>query len=419
METTSAPHFSHNTELSGHLINTTHLDELYREIIIGKQKMGVIEIYQNAPDYKLIYDNNEGFTCVDDVARAVVYYCRSNSMEPSLDKLYKIEYLTKFLLHMNSGNGYFYNFLLSDYSINKTHINSEAKPNFWTWRAFWALTEMRMNQSPGMSVLIEETNHVLEDIVNNIHNLLNVKYELNEYDGIIIPNYIANIGADQSALMIIGLCNLYRIKPDPDKRRMIDMLCKGLMMTQFGDYYSFPYGAFLSWQNLWHAWGNYQSYALLYAGRTIKNDEFVESGSKEVKYFYPFLIRTNYLCQFRLIKGESRVEYTKRTQFPQIAYDIRPMVFASIEAFKLTGNEKYAILAANIALWLFGRNVAGKTMYDMKTGRCFDGIDAANRVNQNSGAESTIEALLILNEIEQVPIVKDIVLKYIHERDEK
>jgi len=125
------------------------------------------------------------------------------------------------------------------------------------------------------------------------------------------------------------------------------------------------------------------------------------------------------LCQFRLIKGESRVEYTKRTQFPQIAYDIRPMVFASIEAFKLTANEKYAILAANIALWLFGRNVAGKTMYDIKTGRCFDGIDAENRVNQNSGAESTIEALLILNEIEQVPIVKDIVLNYIRERDEK
>ena len=33
-------------------------------------------------------------------------------------------------------------------------------------------------------------------------------------------------------------------------------------------------------------------------------------------------------------------------------------------------------------------------MYDHETGRCFDGINARNSINKNSGAESTIECLL-------------------------
>ena len=43
-------------------------------------------------------------------------------------------------------------------------------------------------------------------------------------------------------------------------------------------------------------------------------------------------------------------------------------------------------------------------MYDPETGRCFDGIGPEKEVNMNSGAESTIEALLILQAIQNHPI---------------
>ena len=38
-------------------------------------------------------------------------------------------------------------------------------------------------------------------------------------------------------------------------------------------------------------------------------------------------------------------------------------------------------------------------MYDENTGIVFDGIESAQKVNMNSGAESTIEALLSLQKI--------------------
>jgi hypothetical protein len=45
-------------------------------------------------------------------------------------------------------------------------------------------------------------------------------------------------------------------------------------------------------------------------------------------------------------------------------------------------------------------------MYDPATGRCFDGISDSTRINRNSGAESTIEALYTLLEIEQYPLAR-------------
>ena len=56
-----------------------------------------------------------------------------------------------------------------------------------------------------------------------------------------------------------------------------------------------------------------------------------------------------------------------------------------------------------MAAWLAGENVLRRRIYDPQTGRCYDGINSADKINVNSGAESTIEALLILIEVEQNP----------------
>jgi hypothetical protein len=88
------------------------------------------------------------------------------------------------------------------------------------------------------------------------------------------------------------------------------------------------------------------------------------------------------------------------------------MVFAAIEAYKLTGQDKYADIAGHLAAWLLGANESGVKMYDISTGRCFDGISSASNVNQNSGAESTIEALLTLQQVEKYPSVKIALNKY-------
>jgi hypothetical protein len=51
-------------------------------------------------------------------------------------------------------------------------------------------------------------------------------------------------------------------------------------------------------------------------------------------------------------------------------------------------------------------------MFSIKTGRCYDGINAGNNINKNSGAESTIEALLTMQKVDKYPSVKAAMDKY-------
>ena len=95
------------------------------------------------------------------------------------------------------------------------------------------------------------------------------------------------------------------------------------------------------------------------------------------------------------------ITIVEKKQFEQISYGIRPMVFSCLHAFELTGEREFLEKAAHIASWLSGNNITGKKIYDPNNGRCFDGIDNSKKINLNSGAESTIEALLILQKIEE------------------
>ena len=76
------------------------------------------------------------------------------------------------------------------------------------------------------------------------------------------------------------------------------------------------------------------------------------------------------------------------------------MILATIEAYHVTKSDKYGVQAGNLGSWYFGGNTANQTMYSTSTGRCFDGIDSESSFNSNSGAESTIEALLSMQAIE-------------------
>ena len=173
-------------------------------------------------------------------------------------------------------------------------------------------------------------------------------------------------------------------------------LADGIILMQAGDSLNFPYGAFLSWNNTWHGYGNIQSYALLKTGVLLGKKDYIDKALVEVDNFYPWLIKNGFLNYFNLKKTEGKYEITEEQKFPQIAYGIRPVVYACAEAYRITGKEKYLDLAKQAAAWLTGKNPAGKAMWDPATGRGYDGIISNEKINMNSGAESTIEALLAL-----------------------
>ncbi|MEO1262666.1 MAG: hypothetical protein AAFZ15_27920 [Bacteroidota bacterium] len=398
------------------LINTAHLDHLYEEVTMDGQQVGAIWIYSEAPDYQLVTDVDEGFTCIDDVARALVFYCRHYLSDSSLYTLERIYSLTDFLLHMQAENGYFYNFLLPGPQVNMTHQNSKAIPNWWSWRAFWALSEVGLLEATALSDLQSRCRPVMDTLLAKMQLVCSTMEGSILFEGIESPACLADFGADQIAVMMLGLANYYRKQPNEAVKKLLTRLGNLLLEVQQGNDKNPPHYAFLSWRNYWHAWGNSQAHALLYVGRILKDEQFITAGLNEVKYFYPYCLEKGFLSGLSM-SAEDDLPIVKEVQsFPQIAYGMRPMINASLEAYDITGDLTFAETAGHLATWFFGNNPADQVMYDSATGRTFDGIGSSTSINRNSGAESTIEGLLSLQAVEVVPAARRVVTTYRRKR---
>ena len=364
--------------------------------------MAIIHIYSNAPDYKYVGDDDEGYACVDDAARAAIFYLEYFKAYNDSSSLYKYYNLVDFLLYMQAENGYFYNFIWEDNSINKTFKTSIAEPNWWSWRALWALTE-------GYDLLITPENdrstRVKKSISQIIENIKkNIPKEKNEVtiEGIKLPDWLPfQFASDQAALLTIVLSSYYKVSGDKEILEYLNSLVNGIMMMQINDLKCEYNGAFLSWQNEWHGWGNSQAYALLKAYQVLKNEKLKTAALFELNNFYQRLFEIEFLSSFSVRKTDCNFEIINSNKFSQIAYVIRPMVYALLEAYKITSDTSYAIQAGQIANWFTGKNPAGEVMYNPHSGIIYDGIENENLINKNSGAESTIEGLLTLLKISQ------------------
>ncbi|HEX2983921.1 MAG TPA: hypothetical protein VHO28_10295, partial [Ignavibacteriales bacterium] len=157
----------------------------------------------------------------------------------------------------------------------------------------------------------------------------------------------------------------------------------------------------------WHGWGNSQAYALLRLYKITKDESYKSAALKEIDNFYDYLIKEKYLTEFSIKKEDGKIISSNEHKYSQIAYILRPMIYSSIEAYTVTSDTAYADKAARLALWFFGDNPANAQMYSPENGRCFDGIHDETNINKNSGAESTIEALLSLLEVESHPVVNN------------
>jgi len=349
------------------LANPAHLEHLYDEISVGDNLLGTVWIYCEAPDYRLVGDEDEGFTCVDDVARALVFYCRAFRVAPSeayLDKIYR---LTEFLQYMQAENGFYYNFLLPGGTINKTHQNSKAIPSWWSWRAFWALSELHLVNPNVIDVFQNSTRAIMDTLVQAMWDLCPEPNVQGEYEGIVLPKCMGDLGADQVSVMVLGLANYYQVYPDEKVKKLLLLLGNLLLADLSEQPDGMRWRAFLSWQNYWHAWGNTQAYALLKAGKALGHSPFLEAGLQEVKSFYPWVLDQGYLSEFRLTKENGKVMVRDIKQFPQIAYAISPMLLAALEAYSVEKSPEIAKTAGRLAAWFLGNNPAEST--DVRSGQ--------------------------------------------------
>lgn len=396
------------------LVNTKHLDRLYEEIKVAEKTLGIIHIYSEFPDYHWVGDDDEGMSCVDDVARAAIFYMQHSKLYPNDESRRKAQRLIEFVLYMQSENGFFYNFIFPDYSINKNHVNSQAIASWWSWRALWALTEAYDFFKEDSGELINRISNAENKIIEAMKKQFPAGNEIVDLNGFHRPSWLPyKYAADQASQIIVALSGYYKSSSDTSVLPLMKKFCDGIVLMQEGDRDHFPYGAMLSWENLWHAWGNLQSYALLSFYEATGNKKYLDAALSEINYFYQYLLNRKFTNQFSIKKENDVVEVENEKVFSQIAYGITPMVFACVKAEQITKEGKYGELAAKISSWLFGNNPAAAQIYFPESGVCYDGIISESKVNQNSGAESTIEALLTLIAIENNQIAKSYLLKEI------
>lgn len=378
-------------------VSMKHFNHLYADVDIGGKQMGVVHIYSQFPDYAFAIEPKEGYTCIDDVSRAIVMLAHEWRLHRNPEVLRKIRRLTEFVLHLQNRNGYFNNFLWNDQSINVSYQTTIAELNWWSLRALMSLEEAYPLLQDDLALagrMRAATDHVVGNLTRD---LLALPHTTTVAAGIAVPTWLpAGSGADQAGQAIIALLPHYRRTGKPQVRRLLESLADGLLLMQKGDAGTYPYGMFLSWRNTWHAWGNDQAYALLMAGEGLGRKDYVASALKEVDNFYPYLLRTGFAASIEIRCEGARCVEVGRRRYPQIAYGVRPMIYAAIKAWSMTRNEKYRAIANDLGAWLSGRNDAGTPMVDPDTGIVFDGIVGAAQINRNSGAESTIEALLAL-----------------------
>jgi hypothetical protein len=390
------------------LVNLGHLNYLYVPITFtnGTNAAGVW-IYANAPNYTLTPATGEGYTCVDDVSRAALVYLRNSKFSSDTSIQSKAFKLINFILEMQSPNGYFYNFLSTGNQINTNGATSINNPEWWSWRALQALTEGLPLIKTRDAKLAAKMDDAINKLVAALKiDMVNLPKTTKTVSGITVPQWLpAGSGTDQSALLILGLIPYCTSNNDAIMTAYVKKLTDGIALMQQGDATHIPYGTFLSWENTWHAYGNDQAYALLKAGIFLNNPAYTSAALSEVDNFYPWLLQNGLKASFVVANNGSGIQLSNILSYDQIAYGIRPMVFAAIEAYKVTGLAKYADVAGHLAAWFLGANGLYKNMYDVTTGRCYDGLSSTS-VNINAGAESTIEALLTMERVEDYPAVK-------------
>ncbi len=212
-------------------------------------------------------------------------------------------------------------------------------------------------------------------------------------------------GADQTAILMLGLSLHAQRTADTSSYPLLRGFAERLMAMQTKE------GQFLSWYNNWHAWGSMQAYALIEVGTAMSEPSYVAAGVREVETFAFKILRTGRYASSQVTSRSITTQVPgqlpqylrwERDTFPQIAYGQRPMIWAAVAAGERMQDSIYTNRALEEFEWFQGDNVVNVPMYDAATGRGYDGIVSATKVNYNAGAESTVEALLSLLMLETI-----------------
>jgi hypothetical protein len=377
-------------EVSESPINLTHALSLIDSMVVDDEMIAYIWIYSDAPDYVPIEAIQEGITCVDDVGRFLEIIEHEILVYQKSDLIPLARQLTNYLLYMGIEDGRWNNFMYADGTRNTNHRNSEAEFGWWAIRGLRGLAASYkiFENSANDSQLVQKISKQIEAANIHIQDALSSFQSTNlTYLGM-KPAWLVKNAPDMNSELLISLTKLHNTGKF-DYHDVIEKIAKGLIGYQYRNTDHDLDGMYLCWNNTWHNWGNNQAYALLEAYKIIGDSTTLASVKLWADSFIPFLEEVDYP---NVITVDFNGNYTTET-YPQIAYGFNSLYHGMKTLANIINEQKYELAAENIFAWFIGQNTADFSMYDVESGRCYDGIDGESSINMNSGAESTIECL--------------------------
>jgi len=362
-----------------------HLMFLRKEFQIGDDKAIGYVIYADTKAGEFVHAEapGEGITCVDDTARAGIYFLRryteyanKNTEKANMYQTLALETI-EFCQHFRTVEGDYYNFLFKDGKINKNGITSRPSKSWWALRALWLISE-------AINVFSEETFDISYNYQQAIGTALLFKNELDS-DGL-IRGY-----TDLSSLYIIGLANLYHYSKDSQLKDIITQVSDGILSKQTDVLFNKIIDEGKDEFNF-HSWGSRQVQALAMAYEITDNEEYYLAASNMANNLYPHMINMGPLYDY----SRSNINL-----FPQIAYGIEAAVTSLYYLYQTQGDENFAIMMALLHGFFYGNNHLNRPMIGEK-GEGFDGLESVF-INRNAGAESTISFLLSKSLLDRIP----------------
>lgn len=388
---------------SAQYANFAHLDFLTDVFDVeGETHLGVWIYAEPSPTEPDAYvhraDPDEGATCVDDFARSAIAYLWGYQQGVKDDGLDLARGQLEFVMAMQAEDGEFYNFVFPDGTINRLGITSRKSAGFWAARALWVLAEgyhAFRDQDPDFAARLQES--FLRGVPPFTAKVTPRFGSFTEVHGYEVPAWLPDDGADVASILMLGLSAYLELEEDTEVRELLTMLAEGLAAFQYGPPQDYPFLAHPSFARdpkEWHAWGSRQTQALARASLVSESHEaWLRSAEAEAGHFFVHLLAS---------KGPIEAMRPAPDLYPQIAFGMESIASGLFALADASGKSVYDELGGLMTGWLLGNNELRQSMYDPETGRTFDGLEQGI-INRNSGAESTITALLALLQAEARP----------------
>ncbi|BCW43551.1 hypothetical protein [Arthrobacter sp. StoSoilB5] len=278
---------------------------------------------------------------------------------------------------------------------------SDSAESYWLARTVWALGEgyaAFKTADPQFASFLQDRLHLA---VESLKKQSLAKYgSYDVADGTRVPAWLIAGGADASAEAVLGLAAYAKAVPDDMlANTALTQLTEGIAGMSSGSVGQWPFGAIMPWnksQTLWHAWGGMAPAAVATASPVLDRDDLLTSAVRDAAQFTPQL----------LVAGGPDNAWSPTPGEAQIAYGVDSRVQSLVATAKAGNAPGLLEVAAITAGWFFGANRSNAPAYNPATGTAVDGIERDGRVNPNSGAESTIHALLTMLALDADPALK-------------